>query len=480
MYCTKCGKQVEETNMFCPNCGAPQPETASAQVTTPARQSLGDSSDAPYQGTFPMPPLEANPFEASYPSAANPYPAFPQAPPKNHGGAATGYAYSTARKTMPLYAKVIAGVVAAAIVIGGGTTVWLLSNRNLRNPAQSPSIREPSIVPSQSTPPTIPQPSNSPPQSQPQKVKGIITFSYDGDFPNTERPLVLTAIDPETGKTTEFATFSIPIGYGIFIIDRIFNASGIPSFDAEYERVSVYAMTYANTNMGWIDRSGTFTDVAAAVLPPPDDFSEAIYVNDGVFGADGYYYYREYNFSAGFGGPGSRNNIKLKRVPVSDMALENVELLSEPAVIPRNDGSVFLYYCDTGVWNEKLSFSDASLQIHNNQYNKLGGWISANEFVASDDYGIYVNQGRLVSEAVSAQLFNLKDGRVLVPPVDGLLSWSPIISPDRMTVAFLHTTQNGEAGLYTIPASGGTPTKIPTSYNFIMGKILIDWISDSK
>ena len=151
MFCTKCGKQVEETNMFCPNCGAPQPRVASAQVATPARQSLGDSSDAPYQGTSPMPPLEANPFDATYPNAASPYPAFSQAASTNPGGVAGGNIFPTARKTTPMFAKVIVGIVVAAIVIGGATTAWLLSNRNQPNPAPPPSDGEQSAGFGQST-----------------------------------------------------------------------------------------------------------------------------------------------------------------------------------------------------------------------------------------------------------------------------------------------------------------------------------------
>ena len=135
MYCYKCGKQINQTDAFCPFCGGQQTINPSSMLQTPQETEQQAAWEQPSVNTI-LPTTMGNDGGSteSYPTSVA---AVTTAATKTAG---------TAVKTgIPLATKIVMIVAAVAIAIGGGTTAWFLL-RNEPTPTSSPPSPMPSEI----------------------------------------------------------------------------------------------------------------------------------------------------------------------------------------------------------------------------------------------------------------------------------------------------------------------------------------------
>ena len=132
MYCPACGDYLPDDSSNCSKCGDSAPSNVSVDNHT-----WQDRNGTSQQGSTYRRPV-SNPLEAPYPGIADAYRVFPQESSTDFGWFGDDAVTSVARKTLPLFTKIIVCIVATAIIIGGG--VWLLTNNRVNddNTAASP------------------------------------------------------------------------------------------------------------------------------------------------------------------------------------------------------------------------------------------------------------------------------------------------------------------------------------------------------
>lgn len=281
--------------------------------------------------------------------------------------------------------------------------------------------------------------------------------------------LTLDCIDPESGAVNRLRTFSSEETHSCSLA---YNGLGINTaqtrlhFSRDLSKVAAeLTMEDGTEHVGWMDESGSFTDVSAKIAVS-SDFGGLLKHRTPCFGPDDYLYFRDL----------TNTDAQIKRVPMDDLRPEAVEVVVEDDHFP---GAVLTPFPDGSVDKELSSwyYYDANLS-----YPASGGvfadWISSDSClgVKNDMIYHYTLSGML-------DVFDwYLEQTALVPEVKGRENANPVASPDGSQVAFLsHLTSGADQAphLFVVPLSGGEPRKIQTDYGFSSkGTYLMDWVGE--
>ena len=229
MFCYKCGRQIDQTDSYCPYCGVQQtPSTDTQIIPGESVGSFGGEGDGSY-GSNTGAGSSYGGYSSGYYNGGSPL------IPTSMPGPAP-------KEKMPLSAKIIICVAVAAIVIGGGTTAWLLSNKNQPKPAPPPVVIEPSIESGQDSPMVTdiaPSISSTPKQDITPEIP---------DF-TKEFSMVATNIKDRLGYTYTVALTVYSPAIGKVEYKHPDNRNSIITEDNIY--IIPYSLTITNTTSGF-------------------------------------------------------------------------------------------------------------------------------------------------------------------------------------------------------------------------------------
>lgn len=145
MFCSKCGKEIEDTSTFCKFCGAPVENAASAPVQPV--QPVQDVMPQPVQNVAPQPAQDVIPQPAQNVAPQNPQYGAPQAPqygapqapqygaPQNPQFTQVGFSLNLEPNVVDIINKILRGaiaLVALLVLIGSigtmASTGYIMSN----------------------------------------------------------------------------------------------------------------------------------------------------------------------------------------------------------------------------------------------------------------------------------------------------------------------------------------------------------------
>lgn len=300
-----------------------------------------------------------------------------------------------------------------------------------------------------------------------------------GTFHSTPFTLCLDFIDPETGNVNNFKTFSSmethscsPGFYGMLGAVSISSNTSVSRryFNSDFTKmIATLTMEDGAVHVGWIDENGQFTDVSASISHS-SEFGGIINHRNPCF-FDDYLYFMDF----------TNDDVQIKRVPVSSLSELSVEVLVDNVqwkgvgIYPYPDGTVV----DNA--SAMQEFSDASMTYVANS-NFFNDWISASEFVGTEDGMIYKY---ILSPKDTYGYLNWYDKKTaLAPEIKGRTNWGAVVSPDGKRVAFLSKLTSGtdtSTSLFTVSIDGGEPTKVNTTYdlnnsnNYTSNVALFNW-----
>lgn len=307
-----------------------------------------------------------------------------------------------------------------------------------------------------------------------------LTWNSTGTFHSTPFTLYLDVIDPDTGSVNNFKTFSSMVThscsagcYDDFGMNKIGSNTSVTRnyFNSDFTKmIATLTMEDGAVHVGWIDEYGQFTDVSAKVSHS-SEFSGLITHRHPCF-------YNDYLYFMDF----TNDDVQIKRVPIDSLSEASVDILVDDVQRP---GLVIYPYPDGSVTDNDDAFQEyydesKSYVANSNLFND---WISASEFVGTDDSMIY--KYVLVPESEHDSFHWYSDRIALVPEIKNRKNWNAVVSPDGNKVAFLSKMTGGtdtSTSLFIVSIDGGEPTKVNTSYdlsnnpsNFNNLVALFDW-----
>ena len=291
-----------------------------------------------------------------------------------------------------------------------------------------------------------------------------LTWNSTGTFHSTPFTLYLDVIDPDTGSVNNFKTFSsmethsCSAGcYGTLGMIGIGSNTSVTRnyFNSDFTKmIATLTMEDGAVHVGWIDEYGQFTDVSAKVSHS-SEFSGLINHQHPCF-------YNDYLYFMDF----TNDDVQIKRVPIDSLSEASVDILVDDV---QWKGNVLIYpYPDGSVKDDINAFQEyydesKSYVANSNFFND---WISASEFVGTDDSMIY--KYVLVPESEHGVFHWYSDRIALVPEIKNRKNWNAVVSPDGNKVAFLSKMTGGtdtSTSLFIVSIDGGEPTKVNTSYD---------------
>ncbi|WAH97589.1 hypothetical protein [Arthrobacter sp. MMS18-M83] len=287
-----------------------------------------------------------------------------------------------------------------------------------------------------------------------QPASGLI-LTWTDSSGNAE----VDAIDPATGAAGTVATFVSPdtsISIDPEIVEMTYGSSpmGRAMFSPDFHRVvAVKKTSAAAVHVGWLDTTGTFTDVSAATNTTSG--SATVTADDTpMFGTDGTFY-----FARREAGVGPKKQPTIVKVPngLTGPATAMKTLSPDEGVnyFVNPDGTLVGVQYGGGTFQENGAGVGGFV---------VQDWINSTEYVAVDfsQSGIYRVKAKPRSK--SDLMDSPTDGIALFQPTDRTPSYT-VVSPDGASVAFLSMAPNsGSHELYTVgSAGGGTPKKVPAS-----------------
>lgn len=287
-----------------------------------------------------------------------------------------------------------------------------------------------------------------------QLASGLILARTDSSG-NAE----VDAIDPTTGAARTVATFISPdtsISIDPEIVELTYGSSPMERamFSPDFHRVvAVKKTSAAAVHVGWLDTTGTFTDVSAATNGAPG--SATVTADDTpMFGTDGTFY-----FARRETGGGPKKQPTIMKVPngLTGPATAMKTLTPDEGVnyFVNPDGTLVGVQYGGGTFQENGAGVGGYV---------VQDWINSTEYVAVDfsQSGIYRVKAKPRSQ--SDLMDSPTDGIALLPSTDRTPSY-PVVSPDSAKVAFLSMAPNSSSlELYTVGSTGGgTPKKVPAS-----------------
>ncbi|KQR53632.1 hypothetical protein ASF88_01860 [Leifsonia sp. Leaf336] len=226
-------------------------------------------------------------------------------------------------------------------------------------------------------------------------------------------------------------------------------------FSHDFTRVAA-TITDPTTNLinaGWIDSSGQFTNVTGS-LYQQGQFADVPGYRDPIFGPGDAFYVSQYTGSSGDTGlaklytaaPGSTQPT-LVNTPAADYTPYWFWVSPNGTITPQSPGG---YH-----YEENVTPGIGSVRAES--------WVDAGTWLGVDSNGLQVWADSTVLPRDQINVMDWgSDGRAVTPQVNGFTVRSPVISPDKQTVAFLAKTADG-THLYTVPIMGGQPQMVNTT-----------------
>ena len=296
------------------------------------------------------------------------------------------------------------------------------------------------------------------------------TYNSTGTYKFTAFTTSVILIDPETGEYRYLKTFSSERTHSCSALVDELSYNTIQArtcFTPDFSKMTAtVTLEDGSRHVGWVEGDGSFTDVTAKVTPPSGDFGALTKQTDACFSLDGkYFFFRDET-------DGSK---VIVRVPVDDLSPDSVEVVLENE--GKLDGLPINPLPDnTVVKGTKWVYYDINMRYPASPA-AFYDWISETECVGN---GI-LSENMIFRYKLSGEkdiYYWSSSSEPLVEYVEGRKNWDPVVSPNKDYVAFFSKLTTGtDQGtyLFTVPLSGGTPTKISTKLSFSENTYLIGW-----
>ena len=353
------------------------------------------------------------------------------------------------------------GAVCIAVALAAGLAACQTAAGNSTSegsPASTAS--QPAAADSTSTPP-----SSDVPTGRPSGV--VFAALQNGDW-------ILTTIDPTSGEAQQIADF-VPTDDSVHLDDDYAQfADGGPLadralFSADLTRaVATETKEDGSTDVGWIDRDGTFTDVTTGA-PKSAGFSSTTEDDTPAFGPDGAFYFaRRVPDDSGW-----KTNPAIWRLEGTDPAAAVQVATLDDVNYYVNAPSRIMPLCAGCTAFRSPAGTDRGAF-------RATDFLGASEYLSTDPNGSMIYRSPLANEHDTSLTDWGTDGTPLIPQTNRT-SWSPVASPDNSQVAFLSKTAQQDSTiapeLYVVPARGGTPRAITISGGDLNGTdpMLLGW-----
>jgi hypothetical protein len=332
----------------------------------------------------------------------------------------------------------------------------------------------PAPVQSSAAPPVAeePVPEYTPPAPVVPTLDGIIVVTGLSSYSSSS--VSVSAVDPTTGAADSWASFSSTTGSTTINSDVFLTAGSTPItvsslFSDDFTRITASQPdpTAQVNHLGWLDKSGRFTNITQP-LWDPDAFASVPSFRNPQFGADGNYYFTE---------TPERDN----QFFTSDAGiLMSTSVVSPglPTAVPGGDTDAMVYWVSP---NGTISGQDAGSYFYQENVTKGKGtvraqsWVDEKSWLGVDSAG---NQIWYSSYLAKPGSINVMDwgtgGKAVTVKASGFTVWSPIVSPDKKTVAFLAKSASG-VNIFTVPLEGGTPLILKTTALLDDSSMLATW-----
>ncbi|WP_405015265.1 hypothetical protein [Kitasatospora sp. NBC_01539] len=287
----------------------------------------------------------------------------------------------------------------------------------------------------------------------------------------------LAVVDPGTGTSTLLASFT-PADDDVRLDAEYaaMNDNGPIAqrhlFSADLTRaVAKRTLPDGTGHVGWIDRSGAFTDVTAAE-PAGADFASTTTDDSPAFGPDGAFYFAHRPSDGAWKQPPA-----VWRLEGSDPAAAR-----EAARVDEVNYTVDAPSRITGLCAGCAPFSRPAGQ--DKGAFRVTGFLGHDAYLSTDSGNHMVYRSPFKAEKDTDLMDWGTDGTKLIPETNRTV-WSPIADPSATTVAFLSEADGSSSGtsglpheLFTVPATGGTPHRVPVTGETLTGPspALIDWL----
>lgn len=309
--------------------------------------------------------------------------------------------------------------------------------------------------------------------SNPANDSGIVIIKYTpnqsriykstGTFKCTPFKVTMDIIDPESGKVTNWKTFSSEETYSCSAGFYGFNNNTTEKrsyFSSDFTKLAAtLTLEDGSVHIGWINESGKFTDVSSKITVS-SDFGGITNHQQPRFW-ENYLYFKDL----------TNETVQIKRVPINSLSTNSVEIMVEDVkwgglgVYPLIDGSI----CDD--ISAMREYYDVSMTYSANT-NFFNDWISESLCVGTSD-----KSGTNDKRIYKYNLANIKPNSLewrseavpLIPDIKGRENYSAVVSPECNQVAFLSILTTGtqnETSLFKVPIDGGDPIKVNTSFDF--------------
>lgn len=332
------------------------------------------------------------------------------------------------------------------------------------------STQSPATVRSSATATGAPQASTAAPDAQGGKPSGVIFAALQ------DSNRIVVAVDPATGKADQLADFTpsdedvrLDAEYATFTGDGPLAQRAL--FSADLQRsVAVKKLPDGTTDVGWIDRDGTFTDVTAATAKS-GGFTSTTADDTPAFGPDGAFYFARREPD---GGP-YKTDPTIWRLSGTDPAaarplatLKDVNYYVNPPsrAMPLCAGCV-PFRTPAGQGQGAFRATD---------------FVGTKSYLSTDTEGSMVYLSPLHAKADTSLMDWGTDGKQLIPETNRKV-WSPVADPAGTQVAFLSKAADASdptiaPELYTVAAQGGTPHAVAVDGNALGGAspTLLAWL----
>lgn len=277
------------------------------------------------------------------------------------------------------------------------------------------------------------------------EAKGIIVLQVDWKSNTFAPTFVVSAIDSNTGDYCTVSSFAFEhvarVQEDEFLIEPAYELSRYSNYrDMFNEDFTLMAATKTflsneEKHAGWVDQSGEFFDLTIALNEQAQsDFDTAKHYKSAGFTTNGNFVYADVE---------DPHNPIYYMVPLNKVG---------PGASFRVDGGhPYIMDIHSDAWNWTQGYHPTC-------------WINTNEFLA-------VRISDTVMTCLRATVSTKTTTEIV--PTGSQTSWSPVVGPDGISVAFLSAPLKGteEPSIYITDISGDTtPIKLETLYPLLGGR----------
>ncbi|MGW4579035.1 hypothetical protein ACWELP_10095 [Rhodococcus aetherivorans] len=286
---------------------------------------------------------------------------------------------------------------------------------------------------------------------------GVLVYSWEDD-PNDNEWVEYGTFDLATGEYTKFKTFYAPEGAEL---GGLSSKTDRHSSSPDWTKIVATMHVGSDTHAGWVDERGIFTDITAAVMRAPvGDFTSGIGHTGFGFDNSNHFYFLDTD-----GG-------KLMQV-----SLNNPSIASETGTILDGGDSPphYVWMPNDNLWTPNSGPKPVGYDDMCRSINSVA-WIDEYTFV-EEDGETQLGVGDIRKNPCPVVGFSRPYERELLPEGTGYeIRPDVVLNPARDTVAFIGSAGPPRfSGLFTVPISGGSPTKTAVTEEMLQGYRLIGW-----